>query len=81
MYSEKLVQKPGEGTLVFSKLDESDAGTYQCQAINDNGTAVSYPTRLEQTCTFSLLFSDRFPLNSFTGSRFCALLLLVWFEE
>ncbi|KJH43142.1 hypothetical protein DICVIV_10863 [Dictyocaulus viviparus] len=40
-------------TLVFSKLDESDAGSYQCEASNDNGTAVSSPTRLEQTCTFS----------------------------
>ncbi|KAK5984305.1 Immunoglobulin domain protein, partial [Trichostrongylus colubriformis] len=52
MYPEKVLQKPGEGTLVFTKLDESDAGRYQCQASNDNGTAVSLPTRLEQTCTF-----------------------------
>ncbi|KIH57453.1 immunoglobulin domain protein [Ancylostoma duodenale] len=49
MYSDKVVQKPGEGTLVFSKLDESDAGVYRCEASNDNGTAVSRPTRLEQT--------------------------------
>ncbi|KAK6751485.1 hypothetical protein RB195_003089 [Necator americanus] len=49
MYSDKVVQKPGEGTLVFSKLDESDAGMYRCEASNDNGTAVSWPTRLEQT--------------------------------
>ncbi|WKY06661.1 hypothetical protein Q1695_006670 [Nippostrongylus brasiliensis] len=49
MYPEKVIQKPGEGTLVFTKLDETDAGTYQCQASNDNGTAISLPTRLEQT--------------------------------
>ncbi|VDO53168.1 unnamed protein product, partial [Haemonchus placei] len=54
MYPEKLVQIPDEGTLIFTKLDESDAGTYQCQAMNDNGTAVSFPTKLEQT------LSDRY---------------------
>ncbi|WKY06660.1 hypothetical protein Q1695_006670 [Nippostrongylus brasiliensis] len=54
MYPEKVIQKPGEGTLVFTKLDETDAGTYQCQASNDNGTAISLPTRLEQTCELKI---------------------------
>ncbi|CAJ0929223.1 unnamed protein product, partial [Mesorhabditis belari] len=48
-YSDKVVQKPGEGTLVFSKLDIEDAGSYACEATNDNGTAVARPIQLEQT--------------------------------
>ena len=62
MYSEKIVQKPGEGTLVFSKLEESDEGTYQCEAYNSNGTAVSRPTRLQHTCKFILEFFWKHPL-------------------
>ncbi|CCD65186.1 Neuroglian [Caenorhabditis elegans] len=49
MFPEKVVQKPGEGSLVFSRLDESDAGLYQCEAENSNGTAVDRPVRVQET--------------------------------
>ncbi|CAI4221844.1 unnamed protein product [Auanema sp. JU1783] len=47
MYEGKIAQRPGEGTLDFSKLEESDVGEYKCMASNDNGTAVSDVTQLE----------------------------------
>uniref|UniRef100_A0A8R1E021 Fibronectin type III domain protein n=1 Tax=Caenorhabditis japonica TaxID=281687 RepID=A0A8R1E021_CAEJA len=49
MFPEKVVQKPGEGSLVFSRLDETDAGLYQCEAENSNGTAVDRPVRVQET--------------------------------
>ncbi|CAI5448724.1 unnamed protein product [Caenorhabditis angaria] len=49
MFPEKVVQKPGEGSLVFSRLDEADAGVYQCEASNTNGTAVDRSVRIQET--------------------------------
>ncbi|CAB3409875.1 unnamed protein product [Caenorhabditis bovis] len=49
MFPEKVVQKPGEGSLVFSRLDETDVGVYQCEASNSNGTAVDRSVRVQET--------------------------------
>lgn len=34
---------------MFSRLDETDAGLYQCEAENSNGTAVDRPVRVQET--------------------------------
>uniref|UniRef100_A0A9J2PB91 Ig-like domain-containing protein n=1 Tax=Ascaris lumbricoides TaxID=6252 RepID=A0A9J2PB91_ASCLU len=49
MYSNRVAQVPGEGSFVFSKLTVADEGVYQCEATNDNGTAVSEKITLQQT--------------------------------
>ncbi|VDN56431.1 unnamed protein product [Dracunculus medinensis] len=49
MYSDRIAQKPSEGSFVFSKLTAADEGVYQCEATNDNGTAVSEKIILQQT--------------------------------
>lgn len=49
MFPEKVVQTPGEGSLVFSALEEQDAGVYQCEASNSNGTAVDRPVKVQET--------------------------------
>ncbi|VDN18635.1 unnamed protein product [Gongylonema pulchrum] len=50
MFSDRIAQRPGEGSFVFSKLTAADEGVYQCEATNDNGTAISEKITLEQTC-------------------------------
>lgn len=50
MFSDRIAQRPGEGSFIFSKLTASDEGVYQCEATNDNGTAVSESITLKQTC-------------------------------
>ncbi|PAV65741.1 hypothetical protein WR25_19698 [Diploscapter pachys] len=47
-FSTKVTQMPGEGTLIFTKLQEADAGVYQCEASNSNGTAIDRPITLEE---------------------------------
>lgn len=49
MFSNRIAKIPGEGSFVFSKLVESDAGEYQCFAKNDNGTAVSEKIIMQTT--------------------------------
>ncbi|OZC10568.1 hypothetical protein X798_02317 [Onchocerca flexuosa] len=49
MYSDRIAQRPSEGSFVFSKLTAADEGVYQCEATNDNGTAISEKITLKQT--------------------------------
>uniref|UniRef100_A0AC35U4D0 Neuroglian n=1 Tax=Rhabditophanes sp. KR3021 TaxID=114890 RepID=A0AC35U4D0_9BILA len=48
-YSDRIAQKPSDGSFVFSRLTAEDEGEYQCQASNDNGTALSEKIILRQT--------------------------------
>nr|CRZ21968.1 Bm8012 [Brugia malayi] len=50
LYSDRIAQRPNEGSFVFSKLTAADEGVYQCEATNDNGTAISEKITLKQTC-------------------------------
>lgn len=56
MFSDRIAQRPGEGSFVFSKLTAADEGVYQCEATNDNGTAISEKITLQQTCKFLTKF-------------------------
>uniref|UniRef100_A0A0N5C0I0 Neuroglian n=1 Tax=Strongyloides papillosus TaxID=174720 RepID=A0A0N5C0I0_STREA len=49
MYSDRIAQKPSDGSFVFSRLTADDEGEYQCEVSNDNGTAVSEKITLRQT--------------------------------
>ncbi|MFH4973440.1 hypothetical protein AB6A40_000149 [Gnathostoma spinigerum] len=49
MFSDRIAQRPGEGSFIFSKLTDTDQGVYQCEATNDNGTAISEKIILEKT--------------------------------
>ncbi|CEF70977.1 Neuroglian [Strongyloides ratti] len=49
MYSDRIAQKPSDGSFVFSRLTADDEGEYQCEVSNDNGTAVSEKIILRQT--------------------------------